>query len=225
MDAKIQKLCKRLNRFTLEEISLIAELEESELEESLNDLIKTNCLKKYKGSYIYINVEKEAKVRKRLPLMFEYHSPETVDMIIKCFCADILSCKTALILKPQEGCICSFNLYFRETLFKKQKQELLELFRKSPQIPRWRKFFNNTFYFYTYNNYLYVSDELLAYKNAKSFTKDELKQFKIMYSILSRKLINTSYRHYTHFHIADQIWRHKKDYNQINNELKLILFN
>ena len=224
MDNKIQRLCKRLNKFTLEEISLIAELEESELEKSLEDLIKTNFLKKYRNNYIYNNVEKEQKVRKRLPLMFEYHSAETVDMIVKCFCADILSSKTSLILKPQDGCICSFNLFFRETLFKKQKKELFIHFRKSPQRPRRRIFFNKTFYFYTYNNYLYISDELLACDNAKSFSDVELRQFKIMYSILCRRLINHAYRHYTHFHIAEQIWRYGKEFKQLNEELCDSLF-
>ncbi len=79
MDNKIQRLCKRLNKFTLEEISLIAELEESELEKSLNDLIKSSFLKKQDGTYIYMDEVKKKKQQNRLPLMFQCHSPETID--------------------------------------------------------------------------------------------------------------------------------------------------
>ncbi len=44
MKDRIQKLCKRLSRFTLEEIALIAELDETEMEVILRDLIKENLL-------------------------------------------------------------------------------------------------------------------------------------------------------------------------------------
>lgn len=205
MNAKIQKLCKRLNRFTLEEIALIAELDESEIKIILSDLCKENLLTKHDNNYIYNNLEKEAKLKKRLPKRFEYHSPETVDMIINCFCAEIPSGKTELILKPQEKCICKFNLFFRKLLYEKQKEELLICFNKTPQNSRRRMFFDKEFYFYTYNNYLYISEEPLSCKTAKSYTKKEEREFKIIYSFLKRRLNHNTHEKYIHFYIAEQI--------------------
>lgn len=224
MKDRIQKLCKRLNKFTLEEIALIAELDEAEIKPILQDLIIGNFLKVNDNNYIYNNVQKETKLKKRLPMMFEYHSPETIDMIINCFCAEIPSNKTGLILKPQENCICNFNMFFRKELYSKQIQELQLLFEKSPKTPWIRDFFGKTFYFYCYNDKLYVSDVLLKSKEAINFTKEESKLFKILYYKLYRRLAHNTYRYYTQFHIAEQIWRHKKEYNLLKQEITNILF-
>ncbi len=182
MNVRVQKLCKRLNKFTLDEISLIAELDKSETEKILSELIKINFLKKKDDLYIYIGEVKNIRQKSQLPLMFQFHSPETIDMILKCFCAEIPSPKSKLILKPSEDCICNFNLFFRKTIYEKQKQELLQYFENEPKRPRIRTFFNQTFYFYYYHDFLYVSDKLLTDKNAQNFSKSEIKQFKIMYT-------------------------------------------
>ena len=224
MNARIQKLCKRLNRFTLEEIALIAELEESEVKIILQDLIKENLLIVHDNNYIYNNIEKEIKLKKRLPKIFEYHSQETIDMIISCFCAEISPTKTSLILKPQENCICNFNMFFRKELYAMQVQELQLFFEKNPKTPWVRDFFDKTFYFYCYNNKLFISDTLLKSREFINFTKEESRLFKIIYYKLYRRLAHNTYRYYTQFHIAEQIWRYKKEFHQLKNELKIILF-
>lgn len=224
MTDKIQKLCKRLNRFTLEEIALIAELEEAEMEILLQNLIKENLLIKHDNNYIYNDVQKEVKLKKRLPLMFEYHSPETIDMMIKCFCAEIPASKTSLIIKPQENCISNFNLFFRKILYEKQKEELLKKFSKNPQVPRNRMFFDKEFYFYSYNNFIYVSDELLPCSTTKSFSNQEEKEFKILYSFLTRRLNHNTQKYHPNLYIAEQIWRHKKCFETLKRELYEILF-
>ncbi len=94
MNVRVQKLCKRLNKFTLDEISLIAELDKPEAEKVLNDLIKTDFLRKKDDLYIYIGEIKKTKQENQLPLIFQFHSPETIDLIIKCFCAEISPTKT-----------------------------------------------------------------------------------------------------------------------------------
>ena len=224
MKDRIQKLCKRLNRFTLEEISLIAELDESEIKPILKNLIGENLLIKHDTNYVYNNIEKKIKLKKRLPLMFQFHTSEEIDMIMNCFCAEIQSYKTASILKPEERCICKFYKYFRERIYEKQKQELLEYFNKSPQQARFRIFFDKIFYFYYYNNYLYASDELLESEDGKVFSKSAIREFKKMYLILCRRVNFNYYKKHTHLHIAEQIWRHKKEFHQLKNELKIILF-
>lgn len=133
MDNKIQKLCKRLNKFTLEEISLIAELEESETEKILNNLIIAELLKKNGIMYLYTGEVKAEKQQKRLPLIFQCHSQETVNMLIKCFCADIPSTKACLILKPQKNRIWKFNQFFRKTIYEMQRKELLQHFLNQPK--------------------------------------------------------------------------------------------
>jgi len=213
-----------LSRFTLEEIALIAELEESEVKIFLQELTKENLLTVQDNNYIYNNVEKENKLKKRLPIKFQYQSQETIDMLIKCFCADISSPKVSLILSPSENCICEFNLFFRKKIYERQKQELLQHFKNNPQLPRLRKFFGKFFYFYLYNNFLYVSDELLEDKNSLNFSKNEIRQFKILYSWLNRKLNHNSAKYYTSFHIAEQIWRYNKEYNFLECDLKNLLF-
>lgn len=224
MKDRIQKLCKRLSRFTLEDIALIAELDESEVKNILQNLIEENLLIKHDNNYIYNNVE-EAKLKKRLPKIFEYHSQDTIDFIIKCFCAEISPTKTSLILKPQENCVCNFNMFFRKELYVKQMQELQLLFEKNPKTPWLRDFFNKTFYFYCYNNKIFISDTLLKYQEAINFTKEESKLFKIIYCKLYRRLTHNTYRYYTQLHLAEQIWRHKKDFRYLEADLKSNFFN
>jgi hypothetical protein len=203
---------------------LIAELDKSTTDKVLNDLIKTDFLKKKDDLYIYIGAMKKTKQESQLPLIFQFHSPETIDLIIKCFCAEISPTKTSLILKPQENCICNFNLFFRKKIYSKQNQELLQHFKNQPTLPWSRTFFNKTFYFYYYNDFLYVSDEYLADHNTLNYSRDKIRQFKIIYSKLSRKLNHNTFEYYTHFHIAEQIWRHGKSFGQLENELNSILF-
>lgn len=224
MKDRMQKLCKRLSRFTLEEISLIAELDEFEIKPILKNLIGEKLLIEQENHYIYNDSAREAKLKKRLPKIFEYHSQETTDMIMNCFCAEIPTGKTGLILKPQENCICNFNLFFRKRLYEAQKKELLENFSKMPQCPRIRVFFDKEFYFYTYNNYIYVSDTLLSSDTSKSFSKNEEKQFKKLYSFLTRRLNHNTHKKYILLYLAEQIWRHKKTYITLKNELLNILF-
>ena len=221
-DNRIQKLCKRLSRFTLEDISLIAELEEFEVKSILQNLTKENILSLHNKHYVY-NVQKEAKLKKRLPLMFEFQSKETIAMIIKCFCAEISCEKAGLILNPEKNCISDFNTFFRKLLYKNQKISLEKYFRNNPQKPRLRRFFNQTFYFYYYNGSWFVSDERLDTENAQIFSKQEIKEFKIIYSWLCRRLSHNGARFYPECHIAEQLWRYKKEYNLLKQELTRII--
>lgn len=223
MRDRIQKLCKRLKRFTLEEIALIAELDESEIEKFLKELIRENFLKKQNDTYLYL--ENKKALKNHLPIMFQCHSPEKISILIKCFCAEIPSTKTSLISGLSENCSCAFNKFFRQVIYERQKQELIKYFEVQPQLARLRNFFNKNFYFYYYDNRLYVSNELLKNKNAQVFSENEIKKFKIIYSMLCRKLTLNTLKHYTNLHLAEQIWRYGKDFFQLEKELKFLLFN
>lgn len=223
-DNKIQKLCKRLNKFTLEEIALISEVEKPEMKIVLDNLIKENQVKLVGNLYVYTSKTHSREKISRLPQRFQHHSKEEIDMIIKCFCAGLPHTKTSLILNPQENCIYRFNLFFRNRIYENQKQKLLQYFKTQPKLPRIRIFFDKTFYFYYYDDFLYVSDELLTNDNSRKHSEKEIKQFKIMYSRLCRRLNHNTFKYYAHFHIAEQIWRDGKEFGQLREELYLQLF-
>ena len=223
MKDRIQKLCKRLNRFTLEEISLIAELDESEIEPILTSLVSENFLTVHEHYYIYNNVQKEAKLKKCLPMMFEYHSPETIDMIINCFCAEIGVDKITKILKPERSCINKFFAYFREQIYEKQLEELNHFFRENPYIPRERDYMGKNIYLYLYKHKLFVSDKYLKHPDAKNYNNNERLEIKNIYLRCYRKVLNISYKKYFYLYLAEQIWRHKKEFNCLKKDLSMSL--
>jgi len=213
-----------LSRFTLEEIALIAELEESEIKIILQGLIKENILTVHDNNYIYNNVEKDAKVRKRLPLMFEYHSPETIEMIVKCFCAEIEVNKIIKILEPQKNCINKFFAYFREQIYEQQLQELNKYLKENPCVPRERDYMGKKIYLYLYKHKLFVSKNFLKAVNVQNYSDEYRLEIKNIYLRSHRKVLNISYKKYFHLHLAEQIWRYGKDFSQLAKELKFALF-
>lgn len=224
MKEKILRLCKRLNKFALNEIELISEVPKNELLPVLEELTNEKKLL-FKGDIYFYN--KEITISKRiskLPLMFQYHKPETIDLIIKCFCAEISVEKVYKIVSLNVDCIVNFNKYFRETLYKKQLEELKIYFNKSPQIPGKRNFFNNKFFFYCYNNKIFVSEIELPYDKAKNYSKSEQKYFKTIYSKLRRRLNHNAQAYYTHLHLTEHLWRNNKIYDDLLEELNFLLF-
>ncbi|OLA78553.1 MAG: hypothetical protein BHW55_00940 [Candidatus Melainabacteria bacterium 35_41] len=88
MKDKILLLCKRLDKFDIDKIETISEIEQSELLSILDELIKENKLKLNAGVYYYIKPISRTK-RQELPLFFQFHDKQTIDYIVKGFCADI----------------------------------------------------------------------------------------------------------------------------------------
>jgi len=225
MKDRIQKLCKRLNKFTLEEIALIAELEEFEIKILLQGLMKENLLIIHDNNYIYNNIEKETKLKKRLPKMFEYHSQEIIEMIIKCFCAEIEVDKVIKILKPEKHCINKFFAYFREQIYQEQFEKLNQFFREDPYIPRERDYMGKKNYLYLYEDKLFVSDKCLKHSDAKSYSNTERLEIKNIYLRTYRKVQSIAYKKYFHLHLAEQIWRCEKYFLFLETNLKSNLFN
>jgi len=224
MDNKIQRLCKRLNKFTLEEISLIAELDKSETKKILNDLIKTNFLKKKDDIYIYIGGIKKTKQENQLPLMFQFHSPETIELIIKCFCAEIEVDKIVKILSPQKHCINKFFAYFRDKIYEQQFTALNKHIEENPYIPRERDYMGKKVHLYLYEYKLFVSTKCLNGPVSKNYNNDERLEIKNVYLRSYRKVQNIAYKKYFHLHLTEQIWRYGKEFKQLNEELFDLLF-
>lgn len=66
MKDKILLLCKRLNRFTLDEISTISELEPNKLLPIINELISENKLLQENGVYFY---SKKQSILRNIPFL------------------------------------------------------------------------------------------------------------------------------------------------------------
>ncbi len=223
MNSKILKLAKRLNKFTFDEISLISESEEQELEEVLNELESSGYLRKSSDLYIFIPPKTSAKRQIKLPQKFQYHPKETIEMIIKCFCAEIEPEKASKITEPQKSCIYNFYQFFRELLYNVQKEEFLKYYERQPKIACSRTFFEKTVYFFFYENQLFVINNIMKKTVQEKHSDDETKRLKILYSRVKRCLDKWVYVKFLHYHIAERIWRNEKSFEQLERELKSYL--
>src|SRR5574344_484258 len=169
MKNKVLKLAKRLGKFSVEDISQIITTDEKQLEEILQELLsEKSILKRADGTYFY--QEKSKKKTSELPLFFEFRTKEELDMIIKCFCAEVPVSKSAMICGISENIIAVFSQYFRKVIYENQLQELNSYFSKKTQQFRCRNFYEKPTYFYFYNEKLFVTESpMLSREKEESF--------------------------------------------------------
>lgn len=223
MNDQLLRTCKRLNKFTLEELEIITETDKSVLIPVLEEFIAAEKLIFQNGEYSYHIEKTEKRALLKLPLIFQYHSAEVIDMIMKCFCAGIISTKVTQILSAHRDCACKFYKFFRKSIYGKQKSELEKYFSKNPQTARSRVFFGKTMYFYSYNNKLYISEKLLKAPGSKNFEKQQIQEFKKIYSFLTRVTSHNSNETNLPYNLAEMIWRRNKSFEQLLSELKELL--
>lgn len=228
MNDQLLRLCKRLNKFTLDDLVQLTEYQETTVQLGLLVLENNGKIRKQKDYYIYISEDEKQALDKRknkqLPLMFKHHSPETIDLIIKCFCTEIPSYKTAYLSSPNVSCICDFYSTFRKLIYGKQYDELINLYTENPQKGRFRVFYEDKkAYFYIYNNQVYVSESLLKAENEINFTKSEILEFKKIYCYLSRIESHNKYESNFCWHLAEKLWRREKAFEKLLIELKDII--
>ena len=94
-----------------------------------------------------------------------------------------------------------------------------------PQEGRYRIFFEKYVFFYVYNNKIFLSDSLLRGECEKKFTKSEIREFKIMYSYLSRIESHNGNEDYMYHRLAEYIWRRGREYKDLYTDLKQNLLN
>ena len=95
MKNKVLKLCKRLNKTSLKEVLPILCATEAEVQPIFDGLEAEGLIKKREdGTYFYVELESN---KPKLPLFFEYRTPEELDLIIRCFCTGLPSAKTSFI--------------------------------------------------------------------------------------------------------------------------------
>lgn len=218
MRDKVLKLAKRLNKFSLDEIEPILSVDN--LQEILDELVKEKLLQFKNGSYFYI--KKESK-KSDLPLFFQFHTKEEIDMIIKCFCACVATDKGAFLLGISDGTLQKFNVYFRKMIYEKQLHELKKHFAKNPKAPKVRTFYEIPIYFYLYDDKLFVTGKELKAKVSEELTKEEKLKIKVLYSRLRRSINHSNMKKFLPYHVAEHIWKYGKDFEQLRNEIYSLL--
>ena len=223
MKNKILLLCKRLDKFDIDKIETISEIEQSELLPILDELIKENKLKLNAGVYSFITNTQHQK-KPKLPLFFQFHDKQTIDYIIRGFCADIEAKKMMVIFDTSKHVTNKFYQYLRIAIYENQLKELKELFEKNPKIPQERIYMNTKAYLYLYNHKLYVSEKYLTSKNAHKHTNDERLEIKNIYLRSYRKVLSRSFAHRFHLHLAEEVWKYGKSFGEQYSALKNLLF-
>ena len=223
MKNKVLKLAKRLGKFCIDDISQIITTYENQLEEILQELLSEKAiLKRADSTYFY--QEKGKNKTSKLPQFFEFRTKEELDMIIKCFCAEVSVSKSAMICGISKNVIATFTQYFRKVIYENQLLELNNYFQKNPQQFRLRNFYEIPTYFYFYDNRLFVSDNaLLSHSCCINFKQDEIKKFKIFYCRIKRVLSHNTRRILLHHHISESLWRDSKSFDELADNLHQLL--
>lgn len=222
MKDQVLKLCKRLKRCTLEDIVKFTELELEPVQTIIYNLLDDQEIVEVDGVYSLFEV-KPIKNNKNLNLMTLYHSEEDFEIILKGFCLEIPTGKLKHLVKCQENCICDFHQLFRQKIYEKQHNILLDNYFKNPKIARVGTFFNKQAFFYYYNNNVYVSDKPLRANYEKEFTKTETKEYKKVYSFLKRIENHNINEFYVYHRLAEGIWRRNKTFDELYLDLKNLL--
>lgn len=225
MKERILKLCKRLNKFSLDEIATIVDdIDEIVLKLLLQTLVDEKFLIQQKETYFFNKNKSTRNYFLKLPKVFMYHSKEEIDLIIKCFCAEIPSHKAAYLVPPNSSCIGDFYTTFRKLIYENQYKDLTQLYSKNPQQGRFRLFFKELkAYFYIYNHQVYVSQRLLKSNNETNFTKVEIAEFKKIYCYLSRIESHNKHKANLCFHLAEKLWRRDKSFDFLYEDLKNLI--
>lgn len=216
MKDKILLLCKRLNRFTLDEISTISELEPNKLLPIINELISGNKLLQENGVYFY---SKKQSIFAKYSI-FKYYPKVTIDLVLRCFCESISTTKTSHIISIGEDQVQKFYTIFRMLIYERQEKWLRNYYVQEPQNARRRKFFDQEVYLYIYNKQVFVSEILLQNPDDKPLDTIDKTEFSKIYCYLTRNLTHNQNVHNLNCKIAEILWRRNKNFNGLYFDLK-----
>ena len=206
MKNKVLKLCKRLNKVTIDELLPILMATEGEIRPIIESLVIDGALdSRADGVYFYI----EPKPSKpKLPLFFECRTKEELNFIIRCFCMGIPTEKAGFVLNVDDNSINKFYQYFRKSIYTQQLELLQKHYQQSPQIARVRNYFNKPVYYYHYDNKTWViAKPLNSNKTEISMSKKEILNFKIDCSRIARRIILHQTVNYLEHYVAEILWR------------------
>lgn len=225
MKERILRLCKRLDKFTFEEVLEITEdIEEQDLKNIFVNLISENKLIQKNGIYFYNKQIAKTKQISQYPLFFQFHNKTEIEYIIKGFCANIEVLKMKDLLGISKNVVDKFYNYFRTQIYEKQRQELLKYYDKNPKIGLERKFMSAKIYLYLYNGNLFVSDKKLCTKN-EEIKHSESERLKVKNSYLRsfRKVQNRTLAYKFHLHLAEEVWRYGRNFRELYSDLTKII--
>lgn len=229
MKERILRLCKRLDKFSFEDISTIADdVEESVLELLLLTLVNEKRLILKNDTYFYsknkTNNQKLYSQNLKLPRFFQYHTKEEINLIIKCFCTEISSLKTSTITELSNSIVGNFYSYFRQVLYKNQLQKLKHSFAIKPKIPSIRTLYDIKVYMYNYNNEIYLIDKPLRSINPDiRHTKEEMRNMNVVYYRIRRVFQNYAYTKSIGEIAYEKLWMQDKVQEEKLRILKALL--
>lgn len=225
MKERILRLCKRLDKFTFEEVLEITEdIEEQDLKNIFDNLISENKLILKNEIYFYNKQLVKIKQINMYPLFFQFHNKTEIEYILKGFCANIEVLKIKDFLGISKNVVDKFYNYFRTQIYEKQKQEVLKYYDKNPKIGLERKFMSAKIYLYLYNGNLFVSDKNLCTKNNEiKHSESERLKVKNIYLRSFRKVQNRTFAYKFHLHLAEEVWRYGKDFKKLYVDLTNII--
>ena len=206
MKNKVLKLCKRLNKVTIDELLPILMATEGEIKPIIEELVIDGLLdNRVDGVYFY---KEKQQQNERLPLFFECRTKEELNLIIRCFCIGLPTIKTGYVVNIDDNVIGKFFHYFRKRIYELQLEKLKELYSKKPQIARTRAYFDKSVYYYHYDKQTWVvAKPFNTTKDEKSMSKKDITEFKIDCSRIARRLFLNQRANYLEYHIAEIIWR------------------
>lgn len=221
MKDKILLLCKRLSKFTLDEISTISELEPNKLLPIIDELISENKLLQENGVYFYTKTQSiSAKYS-----IFKYYPKVTIDLVLRCFCESINTTITSHIISIGEDQVQKFYTIFRMLIYERQEKRLRNYYVQEPQSARRRKFFDQEVYLYIYNKQVFVSENLLQSPDDKPLNTNNKTEFSKIYCYLTRNLTHNQNAYNLNYKIAETLWRRNKNFNELYFDLKNNLLN
>ena len=221
MKERILGLCKRLSKFTIDEISTISEINLTELLPIINELISEGKLLYQNGIYFYTKTQSiSAKYS-----MFKYYPKVTIDLVLRCFCESISTTKVSHILSIGEDQVQKFYTIFRMLIYEQQVKWLKDFYVQEPQNARRRKFFDQEVYLYIYNKQVFVSEILLQSPDDKPLNPNDKAEFSKIYCYLTRNLTHNQNTHNLSYKIAETLWRRNNNFNELYFDLKNKILN
>ena len=219
MEDQILKLCKRLNKFTLENLEILSEIPKAELLSILSKFVDENKLIKQENEYVF----QKNKVPVQNYSIFKNYPAIINDIVLRCFCENIHSNKTYNIVNIGEDQVQKIYTIFRTLIYQRQKQKLDFYYLKSPQKARHRKFFNQEVYLYLYSNQIFVSENLLKSSEDKTFSLEQKAEFTTIYCYLLRNLTHNTIAYNLNYKIAETLWRRKREFKDLYYDLKMLV--
>ena len=221
MKERILRLCKRLDKFTFNDIrSIVDDLEESVLENIILTFVQEGKIVLKQDIYIYNKKQIAQKNH-----IFSRYPKRIVDIAIRCFCIAIPAYKASHIIEISENSTIKIYSYFRFLIYQRQINKLNFLYEKLPKAERNRMFYDTEYYFYIYDNEVFISEKILQKTCIKEYTKKEIQEFKKIYSYLTRFISHNTSKFDLSKKIAEGIWRRNKEFDDLYFDLKTNLLN